>query len=40
LNLAARFLLVALQVLLTVRTGEFELAHRFQVFDFVFLLRT
>ena len=30
LNLAARCLLVTLQVLLTVRTGEFELVHRFQ----------
>jgi hypothetical protein len=28
LNLAARCLIVALQVLLTVRTGEFELVHR------------
>ena len=40
LNLPARRLLVALQMLLAVRTGEFELVHRIQGAGFVLLLRT
>jgi hypothetical protein len=40
LNLAARCLLVALQVLLAVQTGEFELVYGFQGVGFVLLLRT
>jgi hypothetical protein len=38
LNLAARCLFVALQVLFAVRTGEFELTHGFQGLGFVLLL--
>ena len=40
LNLAARCLFVALQVLLAVGTGKFEFTHRFQGVGFVLLLRT
>ena len=40
LNLAAGCLFVALQMLLAVGTGKFELVHRFQMVDFVLLLRT